>query len=57
MGIRVMQERKFDCDNCGRTLAKIKASKEVFDVIDEEAKYITVECACPYPYDFKKSKV
>mgnify|MGYP003387312966 CR=1 FL=1 len=47
MAIRVMHEGNIECDKCGKHLAKITASKEVFQALlanNEVERFCTVTC-------------
>lgn len=45
MAIRVIQKGKIECDKCGKELAKIKASKQIFEALIEDGeRFCTIEC-------------
>lgn len=51
MAIRVIQKGEVKCDGCGTVLARIEASKQVFEVLIEEAQYVKVYCMCTSKVD------
>lgn len=44
MAIRAIETGNISCDQCDKQVAKITASKQIWEVLDEEARYLRIKC-------------
>lgn len=44
MAIRIIKEGTIECDNCGKEIAEIKASNEVYRVLEVEERFCKITC-------------
>lgn len=44
MAIRMMQKVTIDCDACKKPMGKMRTSRQVLEIFEQELKYTEVRC-------------
>jgi len=57
MSIRIIQKGIVKCDFCQKELAKIRASKQIFQVLIDEEKFNKIICMTCFEDEETKKKI